>query len=90
MTETLCYVPEPVISVLGGLQARYLPTSCRGTFDACLQRGLHALGWREGAYAEVLPKLDPVAGRDSLLIARRPGSHIRLCRPTHRRSHGGA
>jgi methyltransferase family protein len=82
MAEMLCYVPEPVMSTLSRLRASYLLTSYHGTFDACVRRSLEAFGWRETISAEVLPKFDPVDGRASLLIARRPGSHIRLWRPT--------
>jgi hypothetical protein len=82
MAEMLTYVPESVMSVLSRLRASYLLTSYRGTFDACLRQSLRAFGWREHLCAEVLPRFDPVDGRESLLIARRPGSHIRLWRPT--------
>jgi hypothetical protein len=81
MAEMLYYVPEPVMSVLSRFQARYLLTSHHGTFDACAQQGLEALGWREHLKAEVLPRFEPVDGRDSFLMAQRPGSCIRLWRP---------
>jgi hypothetical protein len=81
MAEMLYYVPEPVMNVLSRLQAHYLLTSYHGTFDACVQRGLQALGWREHLKAEVLPRFEPVDGRDSFLMAQRPGSRIRLWRP---------
>jgi hypothetical protein len=58
-----------------------LLTSYRGTFDACLRQSLRALGWRESICTEVLSRFEPVDGQNSLLIARRPGSHIRLWRP---------
>jgi hypothetical protein len=82
MAEMLSYVPEPVMSVLSRLRANYLLTSYRGTFDTCVRQSLHAFGWRESAATEVFPKFEPVDGRDSLLIARRPGTQIRLWRPT--------
>jgi hypothetical protein len=63
------------------LRGRYLLTSYRGTFDTCLRQGLEACGWRERLSAQVLPRFEPVDGRDSLLIARRPGTQIRLWRP---------
>jgi LmbE family N-acetylglucosaminyl deacetylase len=81
MAEMLYYVPEPVMNVLSRLQAHYLLTSYHGTFDAWVQRGLQALGWREHLQAEVLPRFEPVDGRDSFLMAQRPGSRIRLWRP---------
>jgi hypothetical protein len=80
MAEMLYYVPEPVMSVLSRLQAHYLLTSYHGTFDTWVQQGLQALGWREHLQAEVLPRFEPVDGRDSCLMAQRPGSHIRLWR----------
>jgi hypothetical protein len=80
MAEMLYHVPEPFMSVLSRLQARYLLTSYHGTFDACVQEGLRALGWCEHLDAEVFPRFEPVDGRDSLLLAQRPGSHIRLWR----------
>lgn len=81
MAEMLTYVPEPVMDVLSRLRGRYLLTSYRGTFDTCLRQGLQACGWRESLSAQVLPRFEPVDGRDSLLIARRPGTQIRLWRP---------
>jgi hypothetical protein len=80
MAEMLYYVPEPIMSVLSRLEAHYLLTSYHGTFDACVQQGLQALGWREHLNAEVLPRFEPVDGRDSFLTAQRPGSRIRLWR----------
>jgi hypothetical protein len=80
IAEMLYYVPEPVMNVLSRLQAHYLLTSYHGTFDACVQQGLQALGWREHLKAEVLPRFEPVDGRDSFLMAQRPGSRIRLWR----------
>jgi Methyltransferase domain len=82
MAEVLCYVPEPIMSVLNRLRANYLLTSYHGTFDACVRQSLQAFGWRETSGAEVLPRFEPVDGRDSLLMAWRPGSHIRLWRPS--------
>jgi LmbE family N-acetylglucosaminyl deacetylase len=84
MAEMLCYVPEPIMSVLKRLRANYLLTSYHGLFDACVRRSLQAFGWRETIGAEILPRFEPVDGRDSLLIAQRPGSHIRLWRPARR------
>jgi hypothetical protein len=81
MAEMLYYVPESVMDVLSRARASYLLTSYHGAFDARLCHGLHALGWREIASAEVLPKFEPVDGGSSLLMARRPGSHIRLWGP---------
>jgi hypothetical protein len=49
MAEMLYYVPEPVMSVLSRLQARYLLTPNHRSFDACAQQGLEALGWRNSA-----------------------------------------
>jgi Nodulation protein S (NodS) len=80
MAEMLYHVPEPIMSVLSRLRAHYLLTSYHGTFDACVQQGLQALGWRESTKAEVLPRFEPVDGRESFLIAQRPGSCIRLWR----------
>ena len=74
MAEMLTYVPEPVMDVLSRLRGRYLLTSYRGTFDTCLRQGLQACGWRESLSAQVFPRFEPVDGRDSLLIARRPGT----------------
>jgi hypothetical protein len=82
MAEMLCYVPEPIMSVLNRLRANYLLTSYHGTFDAYLRQSLQAFGWRETGGAEVLPRFEPVDGRDSLLMAWRPGSHLRLWRPS--------
>jgi LmbE family N-acetylglucosaminyl deacetylase len=81
MAEVLSYVPEQVITVLSRLRASYLLTSYRGTFDMCVRQSLHAFGWRESISSEVLPKFEPVDGRDSLLIAQRPGTQSRLWRP---------
>jgi hypothetical protein len=81
IAEMLYYVPEPVMSVLSRLRARYLLTSHHGPFDACVQQGLEALGWRECLEAEVPPRFEPVDGRDSCLMAQRPGSRIRLWLP---------
>jgi hypothetical protein len=84
MAEMLYYVSEPIMSVLSRLHARYLLTSYHGTFDACVRQGLQALGWQEIIHAEVLPRFEPVDGRESFLIAQRPGSCIRLWRPARR------
>jgi hypothetical protein len=81
MAEMLYYVPELVLSVLSRLQANCLLTSHHGPFDAYVQQGLQALGWREHLHAEVRPRFEPVDGRDSLLMAQRPGSHSRLWCP---------
>jgi LmbE family N-acetylglucosaminyl deacetylase len=81
MAEMLWYVPEPVTNVLSRLRGSYLLTSYRGTFDTCLRQCLQAFGWRETISAEVLPRFEPRDGRDSLLIARRPGTQIRLWCP---------
>ena len=81
MAEILSYVPQSVMSVLSRLRASYLLTSYRGAFDMCVQQSLRAFGWHESISSEVLPRFEPVDGRDSLLIARRPGTQIRLWRP---------
>jgi LmbE family N-acetylglucosaminyl deacetylase len=81
MAEMLCYAPEPIMDILSRLRANYLLTAYHGSFDACLCQSLRAFGWVESIAAEVLPRFEPVDGRESLLIARRPGSHIRLWRP---------
>jgi hypothetical protein len=47
----------------------------------CLRQGLQACGWRESLSAQVLPRFEPVDGRDSLLSARRPGTQIRFWHP---------
>jgi LmbE family N-acetylglucosaminyl deacetylase len=82
MAEMLSYLPQSAMSILSRLRASYLLTSYRGTFDACIRQSLQAFGWRESVSAEVLPRFEPVDGRDSLLIARRSGTQIRLWRPT--------
>jgi LmbE family N-acetylglucosaminyl deacetylase len=78
VAEMLYYVPQHIMDIFGRMQAQYLLTSYTGSFDDRICRGLHHFGWRNIASVQVLPRFEPVDGRSSFLLARRPGSHIRL------------
>jgi Methyltransferase domain len=78
LTEMLYHLPKGIMDTLGRVRAHYLLTSYTGSFDDRICRGLYHFGWRNIASVEVLPRFEPVDGRNSFLLARRPGSHIRL------------
>ena len=81
LAEMLYYVSEHIMDILGRVRAKYLLTSYIGSFDDRICRGLHHFGWRNIVATQVLPRLEPVDGRASLLMARRPGTWIRLWTP---------
>jgi Nodulation protein S (NodS) len=78
LAEILYLIPDHYMDLLERLKARYLLTSYIGDFDdrvsVCLQR----YGWRNIATEQVLPRFEPVDGRASFLVIRRPGSYVRL------------
>ena len=82
LTEVLYLVPDHYIDLLGRLKARYLLTSYIGDFDDRISICLRRFGWRNVVSEQVLPRFEPVDGTSSLLVIRRPGSHVRLWQPT--------
>ena len=60
------------------VRAKYVLTSCGGAFDDQISLGLRHSGWHNILSVPVLPRFEPVDGRRSSLVVRRPGSHIRL------------
>ena len=81
LTEILNLVPEHTLDILGRVQAKYLLTSYIGSFDDRVSLCLQRFGWHNIVTVRVLPKFEAVDGRTSFLVARRPGSNIRLWRP---------
>jgi precorrin-6B methylase 2 len=81
LAEVLSYVPEHIMDILARVRARYLLTSHTASFEERISRGLHHFGWQNVVSVQVAPRFEPVDGRSSLLMARRPGSCIRLWRP---------
>jgi Nodulation protein S (NodS) len=78
LAEVLSFVPDHCIDLLERVQARYLLTSYVGNFDDRVSLCLRHFGWCNIVSEPVLPRFEPVDGTDSLLLIRRPGSHIRL------------
>jgi len=72
---------RPHIDLLERLKARYLLTAYIGNFDERVSSCLRRFGWRNIVSEHVLPRFEPVDGTTSLLVIRRPGSHIRLWQP---------
>jgi hypothetical protein len=80
LTEMLYLVPEHVMDILGRVRAKYLLTSYFGHFDGQVSLLLNRFGWDTIASEQVFPRFEPVDGRTSFLLTRRPGSHIKLWR----------
>jgi hypothetical protein len=80
LTEVLYLVPEQIMDILGRVRAKYLLTSYFGNFDDQVSLCLRRFGWHNIVSVQVFPRFDPVDGGTSLLLARRPGSNIRLWR----------
>jgi hypothetical protein len=78
LAEILYLVPDHYMDLLERLKARYLLTSYIGDFDERVSVCLQHYGWRNIATEEVLPRFEPVDGRASFLVIRRPGSYVRL------------
>jgi hypothetical protein len=78
LAEVLYFVREHLMDILGRVRAKYVLTSYGGTFDDQVSLGLRHYGWHNILSVQVLPRFEPVDGRRSSLVVRRPGSHIRL------------
>jgi Nodulation protein S (NodS) len=78
LAEILYYVPEHLMDILAAVRAKYLLTSYVGNFDDQVSLGLRRCGWHDVLSVQVAPRLEPVDGRTSFLIVRRPGGNIRL------------
>jgi hypothetical protein len=81
LAEVLYCMPGHIMDILGRVRAKYLLTSYVGSLDDRICRGLHHFGWRHTVAVQVLPRFEPVDGRASPLMARRPGSCVRLWQP---------
>jgi Nodulation protein S (NodS) len=81
LAEVLYLVPEHIMDVLPRVRAKHLLTPHYTTFDEPVSRLLHRLGWHTIVSMPLAPKFEPVDGRTSCLLTRRPGSHIKLWKP---------
>jgi hypothetical protein len=78
LAEMLYYVPERLMDILAGVRAKYILTSYVGNFDDQVSLCLRRCGWHDVLSVQVAPRVEPVDGRTSFLIVRRPGGNIRL------------
>jgi len=81
LAEVLYLVPEHIMDILARVRAKYLLTSHYATFDEPVSRLLHRFGWHTIVSMQVAPRFEPVDGRTSCFLARRPGSEIKLWKP---------
>jgi len=78
LTEVLYLVPEHIADILARVRAKYLLTSHYTNFDEPVSRLLHSLGWHTIVSMQVGPRFEPVDGRTSCFLIRRPGTQIKL------------
>jgi hypothetical protein len=74
----LYLVPEHITDILARVKAKYLLTSHYTNFDEPVSRLLHSLGWHTIVSMQVGPRFEPVDGRTSCFLIRRPGTQIKL------------
>jgi len=81
LAEVLYLVPEHIMDILARVRAKYLLTSHYTNFDEPVSRLLHRFGWHPIVSMQVAPRFEPVDGRTSCFLTRRPGSQIKLWKP---------
>jgi hypothetical protein len=80
LAEVLYHVPEHIIDILPRVRAKYLLTSHYTNFDKSVSRLLRSLGWHTIVATQVVSRFEPVDGRTSCFLTRRPGTQIKLWR----------
>jgi hypothetical protein len=78
LAEVLYFMPEHLTDIVARVRAKYVLTSYVGNFDDRVALSLRRYGWHNLFSMRVSPRFEPVDGRTSLLVIRRPGSNIRL------------
>jgi hypothetical protein len=81
LSEVLYLVPEHIADILARVRAKYLLTSHYTNFDEPVSRLLQCLGWQTIISMQLTPRFEPVDGRTSFFLTRRPGSQITLWKP---------
>ena len=73
---------EQKMDILARVRAKHLRTSHFANFDDQASLLLQRFEWDKIASVQIFPRFEPVDGRSSFLLTRRPGSNNRLWKPS--------